>query len=208
MSKVFFLIYLPLAVTFAANAIDTVSQAIRRHRKRELEKHVLMQFGRKGADRARTDAGLTAYDFEQLQVSLHPARIPCAQPALGMACAAWHLLAGLQEPVLRARLLGCAQRSVNVDHKIPMTRNDFRLAMLLRLARIEPSDLGSIDSVFSELDEDGSGTLDPNDVVHHQEDALRHRIARLDELTGKKHGKGKHGKHGKHGKKHKKDAAE
>eukprot|EP01045_Picozoa_sp_COSAG04_P049411 COSAG04_NODE_19470_length_415_cov_1.645570_1_plen_114_part_01 len=78
------------------------------------------------------------------------------------------------------------------SHQIPMTRNDFRLAMLLRLARIEPSDLGSIDSVFSELDEDGSGTLDPNDVVHHQEDALRHRIARLDELTGKKHGKGKH----------------
>ena len=114
----------------------------------------------------------------------------------------------LQEPVLRARLLGWVQRSVNVDHKIPMTRNDFRLAMLLRLARIEPSDLGSIDSVFSELDEDGSGTLDPNDVVHHQEDALRHRIARLDELTGKKHGKGKHGKHGKHGKKHEKDAAE
>ena len=85
MSKVFFLIYLPLAVTFAANAIDTVSQAIRRHRKRELEKHVLMQFGRKGADTARTDAGLTAYDFEQLQVSSLPARIACAQPALGMA---------------------------------------------------------------------------------------------------------------------------
>ena len=197
-------------MTFAANAIDTVSQAIRRHRKRELEKHVLMQFGRKGADRARTDAGLTAYDFEQLQVSLHPARIPCAQPALGMACAAWPLLACW---LARAGSEGAVawlwvQRSVNVDHKIPMTRNDFRLAMLLRLARIEPSDLGSIDSVFSELDEDGSGTLDPNDVVHHQEDALRHRIARLDELTGKKHGKGKHGKHGKHGKKHKKDAAE
>ena len=123
------------------------------------------------------------------------------------ACAAWHLLACW---LARAGSEGAVawlwvQRSVNVDHKIPMTRNDFRLAMLLRLARIEPSDLGSIDSVFSELDEDGSGTLDPNDVVHHQEDALRHRIARLDELTGKKHDKGKHGKHGK---KHKKDAAE
>ena len=121
----------------------------------------------------------------------------CLAPAGLLACK-------LQEPVLRARLLGWVQRSVNVDHKIPMTRNDFRLAMLLRLARIEPSDLGSIDSVFSELDEDGSGTLDPNDVVEHQQDSLRHRIARLDELTGKKHDKGKHGKHGKP----KKDAAE
>ena len=109
MSKVFFLIYLPLAVTFAANAIDTVSQAIRRHRKRELEKHVLMQFGRKGADRARTDAGLTAYDFEQLQVSAHtPPESAVRNRHLG-----WHALlgtcwlAGLQEPVLRARLLGC-----------------------------------------------------------------------------------------------------
>lgn len=75
------------------------------------------------------------------------------------------------------------QRSVNVDHTIPMTRNDFRLAMLLRLARIQTTDLDNIDKVFSSLDQDGGGYLDPEDVVHHQHDAMRHRIKRLDELA-------------------------
>ena len=77
-------------MTFAANAIDTVSQAIRRHRKRELEKHVLMQFGRQGADSARTDAGLTAYDFEQLQVSAcTPPESPVRNRPLGWLLACW-----------------------------------------------------------------------------------------------------------------------
>ena len=75
------------------------------------------------------------------------------------------------------------QRSVNVDHTIPMTRNDFRLAMLLRLARIQSTDLDNIDKVFSQLDQDGGGYLDPEDVVHHQQDAMRNRIKRLDDLS-------------------------
>ena len=76
-------------MTFAANAIDTVSQAIRRHRKRELEKHVLMQFGRQGADSARTDAGLTAYDFEQLQVREPHLLTPTPRPNPLCATGPW-----------------------------------------------------------------------------------------------------------------------
>lgn len=48
-----------------------------------------------------------------------------------------------------------------VDHRVPLTKNDFRLAMLLRLGRCTKNDLRQIDNVFNDIDSDGSGALDP-----------------------------------------------
>ena len=45
-----------------------------------------------------------------------------------------------------------------------MSKNDFSLAMLLRLGRIKPRDLAKIEEVFFKLDANGSGFLDPDDL--------------------------------------------
>ena len=45
-----------------------------------------------------------------------------------------------------------------------MSKNDFSLAILLRLGRIKPRDLAKIEEVFFKLDANGSGFLDPDDL--------------------------------------------
>jgi hypothetical protein len=62
-----------------------------------------------------------------------------------------------------------------------MTKNDFRVAMLLRLGRVEASDLESIDSVWTQLDSSGSGTVTQLAVVGEQQDTMVKRIDRLTE---------------------------
>ena len=43
------------------------------------------------------------------------------------------------------------QRSVNISYVQPLTRNDFRLAMLFRLGHLKESDCASIDALFDAL---------------------------------------------------------
>ena len=97
-SKLFTIIYLPVAVGFTANAVDHVSTYLINKRVRRLENFVLSQYGgtedRGVGSRDAGGAGLTAYDFEELQ------------------------------------------RSVELDHTKPLSRNDFRLAVSMRRATI------------------------------------------------------------------------
>jgi hypothetical protein len=71
------------------------------------------------------------------------------------------------------------QRATQVKYGAPMSRNDFRLAMLLRLGRVEHDDMKMIDQVFTTLDADGSGFIDQSDVVGEQECAMTRRVERL-----------------------------
>jgi hypothetical protein len=60
--------------------------------------------------------------------------------------------------------LGVLKRSVDLTRNDPMTKNDFSLAMLLRLGKVKLSDLQTIEEVFFKLDADHSGVLDRDDV--------------------------------------------
>ena len=68
--------------------------------------------------------------------------------------------------------LSVLKRSVDLTRNDPMTKNDFSLAMLLRLGKIKMSDLQTIEEVFFKLDVDHSGVLDQDDV-----DDLLHKTA-------------------------------
>lgn len=54
--------------------------------------------------------------------------------------------------------------SVNVAAEEPIRKNDFTLAMLLRLGRLSKYDVTRIEQVFTRLDKDNSGILDKHDV--------------------------------------------
>lgn len=54
--------------------------------------------------------------------------------------------------------------SVNIQTEEPLRKNDFTLAMLLRLGRIGKYDITRIEQVFSRLDKDKTGILDKHDV--------------------------------------------
>ena len=54
--------------------------------------------------------------------------------------------------------------SVNIQSEEPIRRNDFTLAMLLRLGRVGKYDITRIEQVFSRLDKDKTGILDKMDV--------------------------------------------
>lgn len=73
------------------------------------------------------------------------------------------------------------QRATQVKYGAPMSRNDFRLAMLLRLGRVDADDMRMIDKVFGDLDRDGSGFIAQDEVVGEQEGAMVRRVARLNE---------------------------
>lgn len=60
--------------------------------------------------------------------------------------------------------LGVLKRSVDLECKDDMTKNDFILAMLLRLGKINTSDMARIEEVFFKLDADKSGVLDQADL--------------------------------------------
>ena len=61
--------------------------------------------------------------------------------------------------------LGVLKRSVDLRKSDDLTKNDFSLAMLLRLGKIKPKDLEKIEEVFFKLDMDKSGVLDQDDVT-------------------------------------------
>ena len=54
--------------------------------------------------------------------------------------------------------------SVNIAAEAPIRKNDFTLAMLLRLGRLSKYDVTRIEQVFARLDKDNSGFLDKQDV--------------------------------------------
>jgi hypothetical protein len=60
--------------------------------------------------------------------------------------------------------LSVLKRSVDLSRNENMTKNDFSLAMLLRLGKIKAKDLERIEEVFFKLDADHSGYLDRADV--------------------------------------------
>lgn len=80
------------------------------------------------------------------------------------------------------------QRATQVKYGQPLSRNDFRLAMLLRLGRVENDDMKMIDKVFDDLDPDSSGYVQQEEVVGQQEGAMVRRMDRLksrwEEATG------------------------
>lgn len=63
----------------------------------------------------------------------------------------------------------------------PMTRNDFRIAMLLRLGRVEHADFAVVDKVFASLDTNRSGTISQREVVGDHADAMEKRMELLAE---------------------------
>lgn len=62
-----------------------------------------------------------------------------------------------------------------------MTRNDFRIAMLLRLGRVEHADFAVVDKVFASLDTNRSGTISQREVVGDHADAMEKRMELLAE---------------------------
>ena len=60
-----------------------------------------------------------------------------------------------------------------------MTRNDFRLAMLMRLGVVNPDHLRKMDEVFSQLDSDNSGVVEQKEIVDNDKDTMRRRKERL-----------------------------
>lgn len=62
-----------------------------------------------------------------------------------------------------------------------MTRNDFRIAMLLRLGRIKYNDFAAIDKVFAKMDTNQSGDVTQVEIVGVNEDAMVHRMERMGE---------------------------
>lgn len=55
--------------------------------------------------------------------------------------------------------------SVNIAGEEPIRKNDFTLAMLLRLGRIGKYDITRIEQIFARLDKDNTGVLDKDDVL-------------------------------------------
>ena len=60
--------------------------------------------------------------------------------------------------------LNALQRSVDLQEGQPISKNDFSLAVLLRLGRIDQDDLERIESIFFTLDQDHSGALTAADL--------------------------------------------
>lgn len=108
-SKWFSVFYLPIAVAFTANAIDHIALGISNHRRKQLERYVLDQFG-----------GKLAYSSMPVDT---------AEPVVGEAQN--HRADGedFTGPGLTPEDFTELQRSVDVHETIPMTRNDFRLAV-------------------------------------------------------------------------------
>jgi hypothetical protein len=78
------------------------------------------------------------------------------------------------------------QRSVSgrlsVINGETLTRNDFRLAMLLRLGRVDPNELDVIDRVFEKMDSNDSGGLTQKEIIGEHDNAMVKRIDRLNAL--------------------------
>lgn len=71
------------------------------------------------------------------------------------------------------------QRATQVEYGAPLSLNDFRLAMLLRLGRVDHEDMEMIDKVFADLDRNRTGFITQKDVVGDQDCAMTRRIERL-----------------------------
>ena len=80
------------------------------------------------------------------------------------------------------RLSGHSAEVVTQAHTL--TRNDFRLAMLLRLGRIKDDDCLVIDAVFDSLDKQGKDEIALQDVVQDLSGTMHRRIEQLDEILG------------------------
>jgi uncharacterized membrane protein len=144
-SKLFTIVYLPIAVGFTANAIDHVSSHLISHRVRKLETYVLGQYG--GAEdrgRGTREKSITAYDFEELRRSVE---LDHSNPAMSRN----DFRLAVSDPrsrvclVLFLNLLNCFVAS----------------QMLMRLARVHPGDFKMIDEAFTLLDANGSGEIEP-----------------------------------------------
>jgi hypothetical protein len=85
------------------------------------------------------------------------------------------------------------QRSTQVEYGAPLSRNDFRLAMLLRLGRLDNDDMQMIDKVFSDLDSDGSGFIVQEEVVGEEDSAMSRRVKRLKQAWAAQKGSGETG---------------
>ena len=153
-AQIFSLFYIPLGVVMFASAINTVSSIPLRHRRIKLERY------------ARATMLWTS-------VALVAATLCNVHYLLTVICHVWpsNILLLLSSYVLNqfeehfSRYdLSVLKRSVDLGRNDPMTKNDFTLAMLLRLGKIKPSDMESIEEVFFKLDADHSGVLDRADV--------------------------------------------
>ena len=70
-SKLFTMVYFPVAVGFTANAIDHVSSHLISRRVKKLERYVLGQYGGTEArGKGTREKSITAYDFEELRRSV------------------------------------------------------------------------------------------------------------------------------------------
>ena len=61
-----------------------------------------------------------------------------------------------------------------------MTRNDFRIAMLLRLGRVGYNDFALIDEVFERMDANNSGEVTQLEVVGAHDGAMADRMERME----------------------------
>lgn len=158
-SKLFTVIYLPLAVAFTLNAIDHVSSYLISHRTKKLEQFVLGQYGGTKVHKSRGPGNrdtptLTAYDFEDLQRSVELDHSqPMSRNDFRLAVSP-RTSDGLATVYLGVEKYARAEALLNVSTFV-------RLQMLLRLARVEPGDFQNIDEVFTLLDPNGSGAIEP-----------------------------------------------
>eukprot|EP01043_Picozoa_sp_COSAG02_P059499 COSAG02_NODE_7597_length_2942_cov_8.737953_2_plen_567_part_00 len=133
-SKWFAVLYMPMAVSFLANAFATIQRGIEQARKDEVDRFVLGQYGQYSGE---TNKEIGCFDFEELQ------------------------------------------RTTSVEYGAPLSLNDFRLAMLMRLGRVEENDIELIDQVFMDIDYDGSGFWTQDRVCGESECTMTRRMFRL-----------------------------
>lgn len=153
-SKLFACVFTPLGVALAASAIDSISSTITTRRTEEIERYVLSQFGEVGS---LDNNELSMFDYRDLKASV-------------------------QRQMDTSFVFEDLKRSVHIEHAQHMSRNDFRLAMLLRMGRISSDETTYIDRVFDSLDAQDKGFLSMDAVVRSQDDSMGRRIARLDEI--------------------------
>lgn len=77
--------------------------------------------------------------------------------------------------------------SVNIGPEEPIRKNDFTLAMLLRLGRVGKYDITRIEQIFARLDKDKTGVLDKRDVQNllalHQKRMEQSKLQLVDVLA-------------------------
>ena len=136
-SRIFSIIFVPIGVVFFANALNVISGIPLQQRKARLEDYV----------------------------GYHPF-LPVYNWSDDLSYYAWGPAQVLNQ--FGSRLsrydFSSLKRSVDLGKEDSMSKNDFSLAMLLRLGRIKPRDLAKIEEVFFKLDANGSGFLDPDDL--------------------------------------------